>query len=421
MLYRTFFRNIFTTTRPSELVREFIQDCLYHNTDGYFNNHQHILYPIEAIQFKQLKNERHYWNHIQQLYGKSLSHWHTSSMLFRPWYGYALAKYIMKSFNDRNIDSFINIYEIGPGLGTLCLDILDYFSNHFPLHYGKIQYHMIETSKLLHEHQKQITSSSKHSSKISCYNQSIIDDNLSISNESPCFILALELLDNLPQDKIKFESNSMTPLQGLVLTNENARYSMSELVYVEEFEPVSDYWINHTLFLMNELNYHHPSTNSYSLDKFYYYLLSRINSELQNPYESEFIPTMIVKFLYNMKNHFPDHQLIISDFDYLPDAIPGHCSPVVQTYISNATIACSNYLLKRGLFDIFFPISFHLLSDLYSLIMNSNSSTIMTQNHFMKQYADLGSTTTKSGFNPLLEEFKNVSMMIGSTYSKRMP
>lgn len=421
MLYKTFCRNIFTATRSPELVREFIQDCLYHNTEGYFNNHQHILYPTEAIQFKQLKNERHYWNHIQQLYDKTTSHWHTPSMLFRPWYGYSIAKCIMKSCNDRNIDSSINIYEIGPGLGTLCLDILDYFSNHFPSYYVKIQYHMVETSRLLHEHQKQLISSSRHSSKISCHNQSIIDDNLSISNESPCFILALELLDNLPQDKIKFEPNSTIPLQGLVLTNENARYSMSELVYVEEFEPVSDYWIKHTLSLMNQLDYHHPSTDSYSFNKFYYYLLSRINLELKNPYESEFIPTMIVKFLYNIKNHFPNHQLIISDFDYLPDTIPGHCSPVVQARISNTTIPCSNYLLKRGLFDIFFPISFHLLSNLYLLIMNSASATIMTQNHFMKQYADLDSTTTKNGFNPLLEEFKNVSMMIGSAYSKRIP
>jgi len=108
--------------------------------------------------------------------------------------------------------------------------------------------------------------------------------------------------------------------------------------------------------------------------------------------------------------------LILSDFSYLPDTVPGYGSPVVQTRFHQETIACSTYLLKRGLFDIFFPTDFQLARRLYSHICGKNLQSIRIASHaeWMTQYADLRKTTTKSGFNPLIEEFQNVQFLLST-------
>jgi hypothetical protein len=45
----------------------------------------------------------------------------------------------------------------------------------------------------------------------------------------------------------------------------------------------------------------------------------------------EFVPTMQFEFLKVLRDRFPKHRLLLSDFDVLPDAVEGICGPVVQT------------------------------------------------------------------------------------------
>ena len=46
----------------------------------------------------------------------------------------------------------------------------------------------------------------------------------------------------------------------------------------------------------------------------------------------------------------------------------------VADSFSIQTVACTTYLVQPGFFDIFFPTDFHLLRDLYALLMSPSSS-----------------------------------------------
>lgn len=424
----------FPTTRSPELVRAFIHDCLYNPEEGYFNRREYILNnePTLKIPFNDLKHERDYNRYLRSLYsnvkpesnGVESYHWHTPSSLFRPWYGRAMAKKIMEYWAGMRPRS-LKIYELGPGTGTMALDILDYLRGYEDV-YRHVEYHLVEASGLLHQRQKDIASRSAYKNKIICHHASILDD-WNFVQEDPCVVLGMELLDNLPQDKLAFmpsggESPTLVPLQGMVLTNNKARFSTSQPVFVEAYEPVQDQWIQNTLNILHQIGYEHPSLK-YQLQSMmqprrsFFGFMSKFLPEMRDPLASEFIPTMIVKLLHVVKRCFPKHLLILSDFSYLPDTIPGHTgSPVVQTHAYKNTVPCSTYLLKRGLFDIFFPVSFPLLEKLYSHIMNSRGNSIsFTHASFMHQYAELEKTTLRSGHNPLLEEFQNVHVFCGTS------
>lgn len=209
-------------------------------------------------------------------------------------------------------------------------------------------------------------------------------------------------------------------LEGRVLTNDAASYSQAETFYREVYELATDPLILRTMSLLDQLGYRSPSAHRWSWRR---YLLSHptvrellVSDAYEDPYSSEFIPTVAVAFYTKLERYFPRHALILSDFSHLPDTIPGYGSPVVQTRLHHETIACSTYLLKRGLFDIFFPTDFSLARQLYAHICGRDLQSVRVVSHaeWMAQYADISKTTTKSGFNPLVEEFQNVQFLLSS-------
>jgi hypothetical protein len=309
---------------------------------------------------------------------------------------------------------------------------LDYIKNEKDMKlYDSMEYHLIEASGVLHNYQKEMLGSLDHykQGKVTCYHKSILDDWDAIEPR-PCFVIGMELLDNLPQDKISFDikPDGTIPMQGVVLTNENARFSMAQPVFVEAYEPVSDLWVQKTLEIMDKIGYKHPSLQ-YLLNRNlpwnfirqeFFSFMHKFLPEWQDSLASEFIPTMIVKLLHKLLHFFPKHELLLSDFSELPNTIPGHAfSPVVQTNCSGQTIPCSTYLLRRGLFDIFFPIPFPLVESIYRQILYDSKfdpRKVAIQGHveFMHRYASLENTRLRNGYNPLLQEFKNVKMMLTS-------
>ena len=75
------------------------------------------------------------------------------------------------------------------------------------------------------------------------------------------------------------------------------------------------------------------------------------------------------------------------------------------------------YLLPRGTADIFFPQNFETLSALYGGITTEDSAAhvqTMKSDVFLRQYAHAETTRTADGFNPLLEDFQNTAVLIGS-------
>ena len=175
------------------LGRDFIAHSLYHPTDGYFNrNSLEILHPSHPIDFKSLESQDAFLNLVHGLY--SVSHhvrsqlWHTPTELFQPFFGRALANYILKVHTPSEHEPLI-IYEIGTGNGTLMLDILDYIQAHAPDQYATMEYHAIEISSHLVSSLNRVKA--KHP-KVSIIKKSILDWNT--LEPRPCFLIAMEVI-----------------------------------------------------------------------------------------------------------------------------------------------------------------------------------------------------------------------------------
>jgi len=209
--------------------------------------------------------------------------------------------------------------------------------------------------------------------------------------------------DNLSHDKIIYDDEGK-PWVCIVCED------VSGAIW-EEYERLQDPLIHQFLSTRSKaLNWPSlslPKQNIFNKFK------ERFTSSINSIKKGEFIPTIQFQVLQKIISHFPQHRLILADFDSLPDTIEGKNAPVVQTRLDNETIACSTYLLKKGEYDIFFPTNFELLSKMYSQMTTpTKQGKVFTQHEFLKMYADPSKTRTLSGYNPLLEEYENMKFFV---------
>jgi hypothetical protein len=254
----------------------------------------------------------------------------------------------------------------------------------------------------------------------------------------------------------------MEPYQGVVTVDSDGEF---DLLYT----PITDALIKEFLDLRQRLDHPVPVSNllqrSEVLRRYYTSLPFAPNLSVE-----EYIPTRLLSLLHILRNHFPRHRLLLSDFSSLPDTIPGVNAPVVQTRHRNTTVPCGKLLVQQGYFDIFFPNNFERLRDMYEYIISPSSSpspkdidtlfptrwtslttnatpislgadffssqrssnrrkpldgvasasglpvgerksSVFTHSEFMETYADLSKTRLLSGENPLLDFYKNVKFL----------
>ncbi|GJJ11511.1 hypothetical protein Clacol_005744 [Clathrus columnatus] len=435
------------------LVRDFIQDSLYNPNYGYFSKQAIIFSSKEPLDFPSIRNARELENHIIQTYGSygatvrgpGRQVWHTPTELFKPWYGRAIAQFILSEYMLRSYpyDDLV-IYEIGAGNGTLADDILNFIQQEYPADvYERIRYNIIEISPQLAKIQgKQLRSHPN----VKVFNKSVFDWDM--RDNSACFFIALEVIDNFPHDEIRYSTETREPYQGIVAINEWGDF-------YRLYERVSDPLISTYLNLRTTVGRASPAIPPASP------LLRRLRTFLPfaaNLSKSEFIPTRLLELLYLLRDKFPRHRLLLSDFSSLPDTIPGYYAPVVQTRIRDVMVPCQTFLVKQGFFDIFFPTAFNLLRDMYEHIMSQphnaplegsrasplltmaapsdlganfffshnrrpltdtitstsglpvggHRSSVFSHKEFMQTYAAVEQTRLKNGENPLLEYYRNV-------------
>ncbi|CAG8480727.1 14276_t:CDS:2 [Acaulospora colombiana] len=408
------------TTPPKSslmLVRDFIDDCLYNPNYGYFSKQAVIFSPDKEFEFNEIKDNLEFTNLVAKKYREfegSLGEtsdkifrqvWHTPTELFKPWYGHAIAKYLVTEYKLESSQNDLIIYELGAGNATLMLDILDYIQKFEPSVYKRTKYRIVEISGKLVERQLQnqkLRESKNIHDCVEIINKSIFEWNELVSDN--CFFLACEVLDNFAHDLIRYDAITEHPLQAVVVTDDKGEYE-------ELYEPVTDALILRYLALRSKTTYKPPVLQNR--------LLRQLRNKLPfapNMSQPEFIPTKALVFLEILKEYFPKHRLIISDFYKLPDTIKGVDAPVVQTRYQQTMIPCSTFMVSPGWFDIFFPTNFELLRDIYQLVCKSSQTDgkigVLTQREFLKRYADLERTKTKSGEIPLLMYYENVKFLL---------
>ncbi|EPQ56616.1 DUF185-domain-containing protein [Gloeophyllum trabeum ATCC 11539] len=395
-------------TEVRMLVRDFIEDSLYNPNYGYFPRQAVILDPPSAgfdfpslrnvVDFEQKVSEK-YFSYGYDTSGPGRQIWHTPTELFKPWYGQAIAKcliseYLLKYFP---YEDFV-IYEIGAGNGTLASNILDYIRDNHPDVYDRTRYNIVEISGRLVEVQKERLSASHPCVRVN--HQSVFHWNK--REPAPCFFIAMEVIDNFAHDVIRYDLRTLEPYQGWIAVDRNGDFST-------HYTRVTDPLIASFLDMRGRLK--HPPPIKPVFQKFPSLRKAYASMPLApNLSQEEYIPTRLLSMLLTLREYFPRHRLLLSDFFSLPDTIPGHNAPVVQTRFRNTTVPCTTLTVKQGYFDIFFPTNFERLRDI-GLPVGERKSSVFTHAEFLQTYADLANTRLKNGENPMLEYYQNVKVL----------
>ncbi|KIW66824.1 hypothetical protein PV04_06118 [Phialophora macrospora] len=410
------------TQRPRRvkmLTREFIDDSLYNPNYGYFTKHATIFNAGQPFDFRSIKDGSEFNRLVDQGYidfenaldeiepDETRQLWHTPTELFRPYYGEAIARYLVTNYKMTLFPYHdLIIYEMGAGNGTLMRNILDYIYEHEPEVYSRTQFKIIEISSSLAD--LQLTSlqrspyAAEHLDHIQILHRSIFDWTEYV--HSPCFFLALEVIDNFAHDSLRYDPETETPLQGSVLIDADGEFFE---FYDRNLDPLASRYLR-----VREIAARSPIITPVTQ---YPKFIRRLRHALPlapNLSLPEYIPTRLLQFFDILAAYFPAHRLVLSDFNYLPpsDTVPGLNAPVVQTRYQRRNVQVSTPFVHQGYFDIFFPTDFAMMEDVYRAI-TGKLTRVCGHRGFLESWADLRETETRNGENPMLSWYGNASVM----------
>jgi hypothetical protein len=400
------------------LLRDFVEDSLYNPHYGYFSKNVTIFHPGMPFEFDKIKDEPE----LQKILGHRYTQfedkldeieqsdtrqlWHTPTELFRPFYGEAIARYMVANYKLSLYPYHdLVIYEMGAGNGTLMLDILDYIRNTDPEVYARTKFRIIEVSSALATLQmnklKTDVASKGHLGKVEIVNKSIFDWDSYIS--TPCFFLAMEVFDNFAHDVIRYDLVTKEPLQGSVLIDSQGDFYE---FYSRKLDPIAARYLRLREKASQNRKYSTPVRDPGFMQTLRYKLPFAPNLTVP-----EYIPTRLMQFFHILHTKFPAHRLITTDFHSLPQATVGYNAPVVQTRYQRRTVLVRTPLVQQGYFDIMFPTDFGVMEDMYRAI-TGRLSRVMTHETFFQRWAYAEDTQLRSGENALLNWYKNQSVML---------
>ncbi|KAI9806648.1 MAG: hypothetical protein M1825_006105 [Sarcosagium campestre] len=405
--------------RVKMLTRDFIEDSLYNPSYGYFSKQAVIFSPGTPFDFPSMRDEAEFQKQLDRRYQEfedvldarqydaTRQLWHTPTEIFRPHYGEAIARYLVSNYKLSLYPYHdLIIYEMGAGNGTLMLNILDYIRDTDPDVYARTQFKIIEISPALADLQqsnlRRTANTRGHSDRVSIINESIFDWKTYVP--SPCFFLALEVFDNFAHDSIRYDPFSEDPLQGQVLIDAHGDFHE---FYTRDMDPDARRFleVRRRATAGAAKSYPHPLGSSR--------LLRRLRARLPvaaNLTPPEYIPTRMLQFFDVLHASFPAHRLIMSDFHALPNAVPGSNAPVVQTRYKRHVVPVTTPFVHQGYFDIFFPVHFPTMELMYRAV-TGKLTRVLTHEDFLRRWAYVHDTQTRSGENPMLSWYQNASVM----------
>lgn len=392
-------------------------DSLYNPHYGYFPKQAVIFTPGDRFDFPTIKTEHEFYRRLgerytqfedaldQQEYNETRQLWHTPTELFKPYYGEAIARYLVTNYKLSLYPYHdLLIYEMGAGNGTLMLNILDYIREMHPEVYECTRFKIIEISSSLASlqlsHLQQSAHAKGHLEKVEIINKSVFEWDTYVA--SPCFFVAMEVFDNFAHDVIRYDYETGQPLQGSVLIDENGDFFE---FYDRKLDPLAARYLRVRHAACGH-SFPHPLYRTPALlRKLYQSLPFSLN--LSTP---EYIPTRLLQFFDMLHRYFPAHRLVTSDFHSLPDAIEGVNAPVVQTRYKRRTVPVSTPLVHQGYFDILFPTDFGVMENVYRAV-TGKLTQVRTHEDFLRRWSWVDETTTASGENPMLSCYANASVL----------
>ncbi|KAL2831783.1 amidase signature domain-containing protein [Aspergillus cavernicola] len=392
---------------------------LYNPHYGYFSKHATIFSPGEPFDFNNIEDGPAFHRMLGERYtefedildekrpDEARQLWHTPTELFRPYYGETIARYLVSNYKLTLYPYHdLIIYEMGAGNGTLMINVLDFIRDTDYEVYQRTKFRIIEISPALAGRQMknlmESINAAGHLEHVEIINKSIFEWDTYV--HSPCFFLALEVIDNFAHDAIRYDSKTRVPQQGGVLIDTDGEFHE---YYNSQLDPVAARFLR---VRQAAARREFPSPLGPRLTR-------QVRGALpfQKPFtQPEYIPTRLMQFFDILDSYFPNHRLVASDFSSLPDAVPGINAPVVQTRYKRRTVPVSTPFVHQGYFDIFFPTNFNTVEDIYRAV-TGKLTQVMSHEDFVQRWAYIEDTATRSGENPYLTWFKEETKMTTGT------
>lgn len=381
-----------------------------------------------SVDFSSLLGQWHWKRTYKQLYKQQKGQWLTPVELFTPYYSNVFANFVSSSMKPmlesqkHNSEGF-QIVELGGGRGTNANALL----NHLQLHHNDIydrltEYIIFDTSPTLHEQQRQnLKVDSDHADKINLVNVDMMEiaegsSTFLTPSNVPTTLIALELLDNLPHDKVArcFETDEILQAELIPADDDCSSDALSEASvdtskqYHETFSTVNDPLLQ---------------------------IILSIAPSLYTPLASNgprWIPSVALGVLLRLFECRPNSAVAFADFDWLPPpdlseitqsliaAEPAFGDPIVTDMKGNDH-PCYLTSPPDALCDILFPTDFSRMASFTKRILRRDNESralpvsvaAMKQNDFLLQYGldEVNKTKSWTGYSPLINDFGNCSVL----------
>ncbi|ORX34248.1 S-adenosyl-L-methionine-dependent methyltransferase [Kockovaella imperatae] len=424
-------------TRVKMLVREYIHDSLYNPHYGYFSKKATIFRsPPGGYDFSTFRDQTEFQEQVASRYAAEYGDmiegslgrqvWHTPTELFSPYYAQALVSGIITAHKSsaKSPSSPLIIYELGAGNGSFMSDALSFIRDQHPDLWPQTRYRVIEISPELARLQRERAKESKVDHKVEILNTDVFD--WEGGDKEPCYVVALEMLDNLAHDMVRYDIQTLQPYQTLVTIDATGNFN---LIY----EPITDPTLSQAMSYYDRLSTSSTSSRRHTVPNIPSLirsstLLRKAYTELPfapNLSSPDFIPSKAIALIKKLKEQLPNHRFLAADFATLPDTVSGRNGPVVQTRLGRVMVSVGTFLVKHGYFDIFFPTNFELLRDILALITKDLPSAsipgggipaieITSQSDFVRKYGGSELTkklTTRNGVSIMDAMYGNAKVM----------
>ena len=394
------------------LVREGIGSAL----KRYFGRVDFSPIARTEMDFGKMRGEFDYKLALSKAYESARGGFLTPCEIFAPYYSFGIARWMLS----RGLGKATRptIIEFGGGTGSNANNVLDFLKSAAPEAYEKVRYVNVDISEPLAD--RAMKRNERHGDRfrsiplhIDWQRSDLVPDDFLESE--PVFVLALELLDNFPHDKVRFERKShesaWTPTQqARVVVDEQGRPA-------EIFEELKDTYIQKAASILPSSSPPHQKKNS-PITQFLKRIFGRRKEESELR-RDVFVPTGALIWLENLKKAFPAHHLFVADFDALPPpTLPQNDQAINAPLVANPDGSDRPSYLDAldGSADIFFATDFSYLKRAYGITNNNNNTPIVKKAaDFFRPYAH--PCATRSGYNPLLADFTNTSVFMASTES----
>lgn len=306
------------------LMRDYIHRALYSSPSPYFS--KAVFAGACNLPFGSLLGRSEYDARVAALYAASSRGWLTPTELFSPWYSYGLAHCLL----ERAPASGLHVYEVGGGTGASACHVLDYIKQTAPALYarpGALSYTILEISPTLSERQAEALQRAGHHSAVArslCVDAMRTHEHL--HSPHPCTVIAMEVLDNLPHDKVVCLSGTLyeTWVEEEEEQRQQAEHQGSAPVRREVYRPLADPQLLETWALMQEYGSSSSSSKAGPLTSALAALCRAVlpqRSSAPTPPGFQWAlhaPTGALALLKSLTAALPAHSLLLADFSHLP-------------------------------------------------------------------------------------------------------